>query len=180
MNREFKYKAFITYAHRDEEKARWLRKKLESFRVPKHLIGKSSAFGPVPARLYPIFRDRDELAGAAQLGPLIEQALHDSSHLIVLCSPHAVKSRWVNEEIRMFKAMGKADRVLCLVLEGEPMVAEVGGDENRECLPLAVRRKINEAGEITDDKHEPGAADLREDADAVSYTHLTLPTILLV
>ncbi len=165
MNREFKYKAFITYAHRDEEKARWLRKKLEGFRVPKHLIGKSSAFGPVPARLYPIFRDRDELAGAAQLGPLIEQALHDSSHLIVLCSPHAVKSRWVNEEIRMFKAMGKADRVLCLVLEGEPMVSDAGGDENRECLPLAVRRKINEAGEITDDKHEPGAADLREDAD---------------
>ena len=133
--------------------------------MPKHLIGKSSAFGPIPARLYPIFRDRDELAGAAQLGPLIEQALHDSSHLIVLCSPHAVKSRWVNEEIRMFKAMGKADRVLCLVLEGEPMVSEAGGDENRECLPLAVRRKINEAGEITDDKHEPGAADLREDAD---------------
>ena len=59
---EFKYKAFITYAHRDEERARWLRKKLEGFRVPKHLIGKNSPFGPVPSRLYPIFRDRDELA----------------------------------------------------------------------------------------------------------------------
>ena len=115
MSSSFKYRAFITYAHKDEEKARWLRKKLEDFKVPKHLIGQSSSFGPIPSRLYPIFRDRDELAGAAQLGPLIEQALDDSSHLIVLCSPHAVQSRWVNEEIRMFKAMSKGDRVLCLV-----------------------------------------------------------------
>ena len=165
MSREFKYKAFITYAHRDEEKARWLRKKLESFRVPKHLVGKNSPFGPVPSRLYPIFRDRDELAGAAQLGPLIEQALHDSSHLVVLCSPHAVKSRWVNEEIRMFKSMGKADRVLCLVLDGEPMAEDVKNDPKKECLPLAARRRIDAKGEITNQIHEPGAADLREDAD---------------
>ena len=161
MNSQYKYKAFITYAHRDEERARWLRKKLENFRVPKHLIGKNSQFGPVPSRLYPIFRDRDELAGAAQLGPLIEQALHDSSHLIVLCSPHAVKSRWVNEEIRMFKAMGKADRVLCLVIDGEPMAADVKNDPEKECLPLAARRRIDQNGEITDQIHEPGAADLR-------------------
>ena len=162
---EFKYKAFITYAHRDEERARWLRKKLEGFRVPKHLIGKNSPFGPVPSRLYPIFRDRDELAGAAQLGPLIEQALTDSSHLIVLCSPEAVKSRWVNEEIRMFKSMGKADRVLCLIVDGEPMAADVKNDPGKECLPLAARRRINQQGEITEQIHEPGAADLREDAD---------------
>ncbi|MDG1139412.1 MAG: toll/interleukin-1 receptor domain-containing protein [Opitutales bacterium] len=165
MSGQFKYKAFITYAHRDEERARWLRKKLENFRVPKHLIGKNSPFGPVPSRLYPIFRDRDELAGAAQLGPLIEQALHDSSHLIVLCSPHAVKSRWVNEEIRMFKAMGKADRVLCLVVDGEPMAADVKNDPDKECLPLAARRRIDQEGVITDQIHEPGAADLREYAD---------------
>ena len=103
MNSNFKYRAFITYAHKDEEKARWLRKKLESFKIPKHLVGRSTRFGSIPSRLYPIFRDRDELAGAAQLGPLIEQALEDSSHLIILCSPNAVQSRWVNEEIKMFQ-----------------------------------------------------------------------------
>jgi hypothetical protein len=27
MENSFKYRAFITYAHEDEEKARWLRKK---------------------------------------------------------------------------------------------------------------------------------------------------------
>ena len=139
----YKYRAFITYAHKDEERARWLRKRLESFRVPKHLVGKEGDFGEVPTRLYPIFRDRDELAGAAQLGPLIEQALTDSSHLIVLCSPHAVRSRWVNEEIRMFKSMGKSNRVLCLVLSGDPMVEDMKGDGGNECIPMAARREVD-------------------------------------
>jgi tetratricopeptide (TPR) repeat protein len=119
----------------------------------------------VPARLYPIFRDRDELAGAALLGPLIEQALDDSSHLIVLCSPQAVRSRWVNEEIRMFKSMGKADRVLCLVLSGNPMVEDLDGDSENECIPQAARREVDSDGVITDQKHEPAAADLRESSD---------------
>ena len=162
---EYKYRAFITYAHKDEERARWLRRKLESFRVPKHLVGESGDFGKVPERLYPIFRDRDELAGGAQLGPLIEQALVDSSHLIILCSPQAVRSRWVNEEIRMFKAMGKSDRVLCLVLSGEPMVEDLHGDSEKECLPLAARREVDSNGLITDQTHEPAAADLRETGD---------------
>ena len=107
MENSFKYRAFITYAHEDEEKARWLRKKLEGFSVPKNLVGQKGKFGKIPSRLYPIFRDRDELPGSAQLGSIIEQALQDSSHLVVLCSPNAVKSRWVNEEIRLFKQMGK-------------------------------------------------------------------------
>ena len=93
MENSFKYRAFITYAHEDEEKARWLRKKLEGFTVPKNLVGQKSRFGKIPSRLYPIFRDRDELPGSAQLGSIFEQALKDSSHLIVLCSPHSVKSR---------------------------------------------------------------------------------------
>ncbi len=174
MDSTYKYRAFITYAHKDEEKARWLRKKLEDFKIPKHLIGQHSQYGPIPSRLYPIFRDRDELAGAAQLGPLIEQALDDSSHLIILCSPHAVQSRWVNEEIRMFKAMGKEDRVLCLVLSGEPMAEDSKGNAQNECIPLAARRQVNSEGEITNQKHEPAAADLRESADGGKNSLLKL------
>ena len=173
-NKEYKYRAFITYAHKDEDKAQWLRKKLEDFKVPKHLVGENSPYGPIPARLYPIFRDRDELAGAAQLGPLIEQALEDSSHLIILCSPHAVQSRWVNEEIRMFKAMGKQNRVLCLILSGEPMAEDVKGDSENECIPLAARRQVSEDGQITDHKHEPAAADLRQNADGEKNSLLKL------
>ncbi len=165
MENSFKYRAFITYAHEDEEKARWLRKKLEGFSVPKNLVGQKGKFGKIPSRLYPIFRDRDELPGSAQLGSIIEQALKDSSHLIVLCSPHAVKSRWVNEEIRIFKQMGKGDRILCLILDGEPMAEDLVHSKGKECLPLAVRRKIDQDGNLVDEIDEPGAADLRDSGD---------------
>ena len=165
MEPSFKYRAFITYAHEDEQKARWLRKKLEEFPVPQNLVGRKGRFGKIPSRLYPIFRDRDELPGSAQLGSIIEQALNDSSHLVVLCSPHAVKSRWVNEEIRLFKQMGKGDRILCLLLDGEPMAEDLAHAKGKECLPLAVRRKIDQNGNLIDEIDEPGAADLRDSGD---------------
>ena len=123
MSDSFKYRAFIAYSHKEAEKAEWLQRSLESYRVPAELVGRETRFGPIPKRLFPIFRDREELAGSAELGPAIENALKNSSHLIVLCSPSAAKSIWVNEEIRVFKSLGKADRVLCLILEGEPSVS---------------------------------------------------------
>ena len=174
-----KYVGFITYSHKDEAVARWLREKLENFKVPSNLIGKLGKFGKIPPRLYPIFRDRDELPGSAQLGSVIEQALQESSHLIVLCSPHAVKSRWVNEEIRLFKQMGKGDRILCLVLDGEPMAEDLAHSKGKECLPLAVRRKIDQAGNLIDEIDEPGAADLRESGDGEKNALLKIVAGLL-
>ena len=56
--------------------------------------------------------------------------------------------------------MGKADRVLCIVLDGEPMAEDINGDPE-ECLPLAARRKVDEDGNILHEIFEPGAADLR-------------------
>ena len=179
MEKTFKYRAFITYAHDDENQARWLRKKLEGFPVPKNLVGKKGKFGKIPPRLYPIFRDRDELPGSAQLGSVIEEALNDSSHLIVLCSPNAVKSRWVNEEIRLFKKMGKGDRILCLIIDGEPMADDLAHSKGKECLPLAVRRKVDEQGELIDEIDEPGAADLRETGDGEKNALLKIVAGLL-
>ena len=179
MDKSYKYRAFITYAHKDENQARWLRKKLEKFSVPKNLVGKKGKFGKIPSRLYPIFRDRDELPGSAQLGSVIEEALNDSSHLIVLCSPNAVKSRWVNEEIRLFKKMGKGDRILCLLIDGEPMADDLAHSKGKECLPLAVRRKIDGNGELIDEIDEPGAADLRESGDGEKNALLKIVAGLL-
>ena len=179
MDKSYKYRAFITYAHKDENQARWLRKKLEKFSVPQNLVGKKGKFGKIPSRLYPIFRDRDELPGSAQLGSVIEEALKDSSHLIVLCSPNAVKSRWVNEEIRLFKKMGKGDRILCLLIDGEPMADDLAHSKGKECLPLAVRRKIDDNGELIDEIDEPGAADLRESGDGEKNALLKIVAGLL-
>ena len=105
--------------------------------------------------------------------------MNDSSHLIVLCSPNAVKSRWVNEEIRLFKKMGKGDRILCLIIDGEPMADDLAHSKGKECLPLAVRRKVDEQGELIDEIDEPGAADLRETGDGEKNALLKIVAGLL-
>ena len=138
-----KYRAFISYSHRDEKWAAWLHSALETYRVPKALVGQTTPFGVVPARLAPIFRDRDELASATDLGQLLTQALRDSACQIVICSPAAALSRWVTEEVLTFKRLGRSDRVLCLIVDGEPYTGAAD-----EAFPKAVRFKVGADGQF--------------------------------
>jgi hypothetical protein len=101
------YSAFISYNSRDRRIATWLHRALERYRVPKRLHGRASRLGPVGARLPPVFRDRDELAASADLGEAIRAALANAATLIIICSPGAVASYWVNAEIRAFIALGR-------------------------------------------------------------------------
>ena len=168
MSTPARYKAFISYSHADEAWATWLHKALEAYRVPTKLVGRESPVGAIPKKLFPIFKDRDELASAHQLGSELEKALHDSASLIVLCSPRAAQSKWVNEEIKLYKAMGRAERVFCLIVDGEP------GDADRECFPEAARFQVDDAGQITDLPAEPIAADVRAGGDGKTDAKLKL------
>ena len=196
-----KYWAFISYSHSDERNCRWLHRALERYRVPAHLVGKRPGGVVIPPKLFPVFRDRDELPGSGSLGAKLQQALADSQALIVVCSPRAARSHWVNEEIKHYKRLGRAERVLALIVDGEPYAAARGRPE-RECFPEALRYELGADGELSDTPAEPLAADLRRGGDGrsnaklkliagilgvgfdqlrpVSYTHLTLPTIYSV
>ena len=87
----FRYRAFISYSHRDKTWAGWLHKALETYSIPKRLVGQTTASGVIPKRLSPIFRDRDELATATDLGRKVNEALEQSANLIVICSPSSAK-----------------------------------------------------------------------------------------
>ncbi len=121
---EFKYWAYLSYSHRDKKWGDWLHKALETYRLPRRLIGKELRDGKVPQRVYPIFRDREELPVSADLGSNINEALRESRHLIVMCSPHAAQSRWVGEEIKTYKQLGREDRILALIVDGEPNTSD--------------------------------------------------------
>jgi len=116
----FAYWAFISYSHRDEAQATALHRKLETYRVPRAYAGTDTGQGRVPDRLYPCFRDRDELGGAPSLGPVIERALSQSRALVVICSPNVKASKWVNEEIRFFRSLGRGDQIFAYLIDGEP------------------------------------------------------------
>ena len=103
MSTEYKYRAFISYSHKDEKWASWLHKALETFRVPKYLVGETTSAGKIPERLGKVFRDREELSSSHSLGTELTQALQDSACQIVICSPilHSVK-HLINGTLRFF------------------------------------------------------------------------------
>ena len=157
--------AFLSYSHKDAAIADWLHEELEEFRVPPRLVGKLTDQGPVPKRLAPIFRDRHELAARHDLGEEIEEAIAGSRFLIVLCSPAAAKSRWIDEEIACFKRLHREDRILAAIVDGEPFASDMPGREDEECFPPALRVRFDSRGRPTAQRAEPIAADLREDGD---------------
>ncbi|MEJ2153830.1 MAG: TIR domain-containing protein [Desulfobacteraceae bacterium] len=145
---EYRYWAFISYSHKDEASAAWLHRALESYRLPKHIPGQEAYGEEIPRRLFPIFRDRDELPGSSDLGARLREALAASRSLIVVCSPQARQSKWVNEEIETFNRLGRSDRVFCVIVSGDPGST----DPDLNCLPAALRQ-------------EPLACDLRKGAE---------------
>ncbi len=161
-----KYSVFISYNHRDRKFAAWLHRSLETYSIPRQLWGRESAVGTIGRRLPPVFQDREELAASSNLGASVLAALEQSACLIVICSPNGARSRWVNEEIRTFTAMGRRDRIQCLIVGGEPNATTLPGmDPALEALPPAL---------FESDGQEPLASDIRPGQDGRQAAKLKL------
>lgn len=167
------YAAFLSYSHEDEKWARWVHRRLERYRVPRRL--REAGLTPTTQhRTRPIFRDREELPSAGNLGGKVLEAIAQSRALIVICSPAAARSRWVNEEILGFKRIHGDEPILCLVVDGEPNA----GDE-RECFAPALRFKLDSDGNLGNQPAEPIAADARPGKDGRSLALLKIIAGLL-
>jgi len=160
-----RYMAFLSYSHQDAAIADWLHEALEEFRVPPRLIGKLTEHGPVPKRLAPIFRDRQELAAASDLTEEIEEAIAGSRFLVVLCSPAAARSKWIDKEIACFKRLHREDRIFAAIIDGAPFASDDPDRAADECFPSALRVHFDRRGKPTTQRAEPIAADLREQGD---------------
>jgi len=127
----FKYDAFISYRHTspDLEIAEKTHKLLETTKVPKGLT-----------KIKRVFRDRDELPTSSNLADSILDALKNSRYLIVICSPRTPLSQWVIKEIETFRKLHGNNRILALLIEGEPQESfpkELVFVDNIEIEPLA-------------------------------------------
>lgn len=109
------YNAFISYRHHPEDirVATQIHRALERFHVPKALRKKAK----LPMRL---FRDKDELPITSNLTGDIFEALENSDYLIVICSVHTRESMWVQREIETFLQTHPRERVLTVLVNGEP------------------------------------------------------------
>jgi len=171
--RDFKYSAFISYSHADKNIVQWLHRALEGYRLPGHLAGKDTPDGVIPRKLKPFFRDRDDLSAATSLTKSVRASLKQSEFLIVICSPDAAKSEWVNKEILGFKELRGENNILCLIVGGEPNASKKSHGKDNECFPPALRKLT---GKKT---FEPIAADARPEGDGKRLAKLKLIAGLL-
>ncbi len=116
-NSNYQYDAFISYRHSEIDKfiAKELHKQLETFKVPGKIAKKCGK-----KKINRIFRDKDELPITSNLADPIMTALRASEFLIVICSPRLNESLWCKREIENFIAMHGQEKVLAVLVEGEP------------------------------------------------------------
>ena len=133
MNNMKQNYAFISYSHRDITMAKWLHKKLESYKLPTEIHNdfENSRY------LRPIFRDQEDL-NTGVLSDELRKQLDNSKFLIVVCSPHSAQSQWVSEEVKFFIESGRLEYIIPFIIEGTP-----GSDGEPECLPLSLRQFIS-------------------------------------
>jgi hypothetical protein len=168
-----KYHAFISYRHSDNKEqgrqwASWLHQAIETYQVPDELVGQVNSRGEtIPARIFPVFRDEEELPADADLGRSIVNALDSTRLLIVLCSPRAVDSTYVADEIEYFKQLGHSDRIIAVMIDGEPNASwdlskhSLGYSKSDECFPIPLQFEYDLKGQRLDKRAEPIAADFR-------------------
>ncbi len=144
-----RYDAFISYRHSDLDMyvAKKIHKGLETFKVPRAVakrVGKKN--------IKRVFRDQEELPIGSDLGDNIERALAESEHLLVICSPGTPESYWVQKEISTFIQMHGRERVLAVLVEGEPNQSFpeqlLIDDEGKPVEPLAADVRGSSKGEI--------------------------------
>ena len=171
-----RYRAFISYSHRDAKIAQKLHRRLETYSIPRVLRGTRADGAVIGARVGAVFRDRDELASAGSLSQSIQEALDASAALIVVCSPAAVSSPWVDEEIAYFRRRHPQRPVLAFVVGGDPGL-DPRSEAQRAAFPLSLllSNVDDKAGTVG----EPIAADAREQGDGFAQAFLKLVAGLL-
>ena len=101
--------AFISYKRADEPFAVLLEKALERFTPPRDLN--------LLQRRLNVFRDKEDLTGT-EYHAAIRKYLESSAKLIVVCSPHARSSSYVNDEIRTFAKARRESDIIPILLSG--------------------------------------------------------------
>ena len=111
------FDAFISYCHEPVASvaAERIQRKLENYRIPKTVKRPDGKLV-----MGKVFLDRTEMTSDGDMGDHLRSALAHSAFLIVILSPEAKESPWVEREIRMFLETHSRDQILTVLAEGEP------------------------------------------------------------
>jgi tetratricopeptide (TPR) repeat protein len=115
---EPKYRAFLSYSPADSGVARRVGARLEGFHIDRELVGRPARGGRIPKALRPIFRNRQDFFTRFLPGDAASEALFHSAVLIILATPHSLRSNSINEEFKRFKLRHPERPVIVLIIEG--------------------------------------------------------------
>lgn len=101
------YDAFLSYSHADSAAAAAVHKSL-------HRIGRR--FGQLHALR--VFRDSTDLAASPDLWGKVTEAMDRSRYLIVILSPSAAASGWVNKEVSYWLEQRGTAQLLIVLAQG--------------------------------------------------------------
>jgi WD40 repeat protein len=113
-----RYDAFISYSHAgDAALAASVQSSLQRFARPWY-----------KAYALRVFRDQTGLSASPALWNAIVSALEESEYLLLLASPQAAASKWVNQEVEWFLRNRTPDRVLIVITGGQVAWDAATGD----------------------------------------------------
>lgn len=127
---KYDYFAFISYKEEDAKWARWLQRKLENYKFTSDLRKNNP---DLPERITPIYEYKSE-AGGGRLKEVLWNGLASSKYLIVICSPRATKSKWINDGIQHFVDSKQEENIIPFIIEGNPKA----NNPDDECFPQAL------------------------------------------
>ena len=107
--KRYKYKAFISYSHAaDGRLAPTLQSALHRFAKPWNRL-----------RAMRVFRDQTGLGVTPALWGSIQTALEDSEYFLLLASPRAAQSAWVDREVEFWLETRSSSQLLIVLTDGE-------------------------------------------------------------
>ena len=110
-----RYNAFISYSHAaDGRLAPSLRNGLQRFATPWRVFRWIN-----PVRSLRVFQDQASLSANPALWPTIERALASAEWFILLASPEAAASSWVEKEVDFWCHGKSAEKLLIVQTDGE-------------------------------------------------------------
>jgi WD40 repeat protein len=123
------FDVFISYSRRDADFARRLERTLESYQPPADL--------PVPQRHLQVFRDEADFTGVEYF-QAVDKHVREAAKLLVVCSPRARQSPYVNDEIRRFARYKSALEIIPILIDGLPNNEAGQAQEERKAFPEAL------------------------------------------
>jgi WD40 repeat protein len=120
---------FISYSRVDKAFAAALAAALGAYKPPRDL--------KVAQRHLKVFRDEQDFTGT-EYTSAIQRHLKGSRKLIVVCSPAARASKYVNEEIQTFARANGAENIVPVLVAGTPNNEARPGQEGELAFPAAL------------------------------------------